>query len=270
MRISSYYLILIILSLRFIQPVSAAQTPIGILGIPSETDVLLPMLSHKRTTRILGIAFISGDMDGVPVALARSGIGKVNAAMTAALMIDHFHPSFLLFTGSAGALNPSLSPGDVVIGERTAEHDVGTITAQGMQHEATYGINGRNPLFFPADPTLLKAAQMAAKSISLQPVDTGMGSHIPRIITGVIVTGDLFVASEAENSELRTYFHADATEEEGAAVAQVCWETRIPFLAIRSISDNANGQTPVNYRKFYKLAANNSALLVKAIIADLK
>jgi adenosylhomocysteine nucleosidase len=228
----------------------------------------MTQLTEKREIDLLGVPFIMGKLKDTRVILARCGVGKVNAAMTATLLIDHFHPRGIVFTGSAGALNPDLAPGDVVIGVKTAQHDVGTLTAKGLAREPTDGISPRkqNPLFFPADPRLLNAATHSMAAVKLKEVAFGQEKRTPKIVKGVIVTGDVFVAERANNEELRRDLQADAVEEESAAVAQVCWEQRVPFLAIRSISDNANNETPVNYMRFYKLAAENSALLVTGIV----
>ncbi len=246
----------------------AATGPIAILGVASETRTLLPHLTHRKNVVVLHVPYVTGVLNGVPVVVARSGVGKVNAAMTATILIGHFHPACIIFSGSAGALNPNLQPGDVVIGAKTAEHDFGTLYSTGMSHEPTDGIAERkqNPMYFPANPRLLKAAELAASRMHEEPIDVGSGPHTPRVVVGTIVTGDVFVADQNTNDALRKYFHADAVEMEGAAVAQVCWEQNVPFLAIRSISDNANRQTPTMFDKFYKLAARNSARLVMAIV----
>lgn len=251
---------------------SAPTGPLAILGIHSETNLLASKLTARKEVRLLRVPFYVGKLNGVRVVLARCGVGKVNAAMTTTLLIDHFHPRGIVFTGSAGALNPDLTPGDVVIGTKTAQHDYGVLTEAGMKRQPTEGIGMRdeNPLYFPADPRLLKAARQAATTTTLDPVDLGDTKHQPRILDGIIITGDVFVASQANNDEMRKSLGADAVEEEGAAVAQVCWQEKTPFLAIRSISDNANSKTPINYDRFYKLAALNSGRLVVNIVACLK
>lgn len=245
---------------------------IGVLGVTSETKALIAKMTATRTEKWMGVPFVIGMLNGRAVVVARCGVGKVNAAMSSILMIEHYHPSRILFTGSAGALRTDLAPGDVVIGLKTVQHDVGTLTPKGLEHEATYAFNDRkqNPLFFPADPVLLAAAQRAASDTPLQPFEFRGAKRTPHIVTGVIATGDVFVADQAANDALHNALKADAVEEEGAAVAQVCWQQHVPFLAIRSISDNANSQTPVNYMRFYTLAAENSARLVSAIVARLQ
>jgi adenosylhomocysteine nucleosidase len=127
-----------------------------------------------------------------------------------------------------------------------------------------------NPLFFPADAGLLGAAEKVAPGLKLAPVKTATGERTPRVVTGVIVTGDAFVASPAKKDALRKEFKADATEMEGAAVAQICWQRRVPCLILRSLSDSAGAKAPEDERLFEKSAAQNSALLVTGIVGRLE
>jgi adenosylhomocysteine nucleosidase len=123
-------------------------------------------------------------------------------------------------------------------------------------------------LFFPADTGLLALAEKAAADVKLVPVKAGAAT--PRIVTGIIVTGDAFVASPAKKELLRKEFKADATEMEGAAVAQVCWQRRVPCLILRCISDDAGAGADEDLRLFEKAAAHNAALLVKSLVAHLE
>jgi adenosylhomocysteine nucleosidase len=128
----------------------------------------------------------------------------------------------------------------------------------------------RNPLFFPADAGLLGVAEKVAPDLKLSPVKTATGERTPRVVTGVIVTGDAFVASPAKKDALRKEFKADATEMEGAAVAQVCWQQRVPCLILRSLSDGAGAKAPEDERLFEKAAAQNAARLVTGIVGRLE
>jgi adenosylhomocysteine nucleosidase len=101
-------------------------------------------------------------------------------------------------------------------------------------------------------------------------VKTAKGERIPRVVTGVIVTGDAFVASPAKKNALRKEFKADATEMEGAAVAQICWQRRVPCLILRSLSDSAGAKAPEDERLFEKSASQNAARLVTGIIGRLE
>ena len=246
---------------------------IGILSAMTlEIETLGQELTDKTEMTVQGIRFTTGSLKDRKVVLTHSGMGKVNAAMAATLLVEQFQPTHVLFTGIAGGLNPDLRPGDVVIGAKTAYHDYGEWTPEGFRVGRTVDpFTGKpNPLFFPADAGLVAVAEKAALDLKLAPVKTTSGERTPRVVTGVIVTGDAFVASLAKKDALRKEFKADAAEMEGAAVAQVCWQRRVPCLILRSLSDSAGAEAQENVILFEKSAAQNAALLVTSIVGRLE
>jgi adenosylhomocysteine nucleosidase len=237
-----------------------------------EVETLDQELTDKTERTIQTMRFTTGSLKDRRVVVAYSGIGKANAAMAATVLVQQFQPTHVLFTGIAGGLNPDLGPGDVVIGAKTAYHDFGTWTPEGFRVGSTkHPFTGQpNPLFFPADAGLLGVAEKAAAELKLGPVMTATGARTPRVVTGVIVTGDAYVASPAKQEALRKEFKADATEMEGAAVAQICWQQRVPCLIVRSLSDGAGAKAPEDERLFERSAAKNAALLVNSIVGRLE
>ena len=244
----------------------------AVLGaMPDEVRLLEGNLQDKHTAEHLGLKFFTGTLAGRRVALAYTGVGKVNAAMTTTLMLDRYHPVEVLFTGVAGGINTNLGPGDIVLGEQVAQHDFGELSDQTFQTEPTGNpITGKpNPLFFAGADRLLALAEMAAKSVQWERLTTTQGEHLPRVRRGIIVTGDVFVASPVKSAELRAKFKADAVEMEGGAVAQVCAQQGVPCLVIRSLSDRADTAAKLDFRKFFQTAAANSARLTEAILSQL-
>ena len=270
MRITLYIsaaLLLIVLA------VGAAHTsPVALLGaFDEEVEILEGQLINPKAHTIEGIQFLTGTLNEQNVVIARTGVGKVNAAMTATLVIEHFRPNRVIFTGVAGGLNPDLQIGDIVIAEKTAQHDLGRLKSAEIENFGVRNpINGkRNPVFFPADPGLLQITETVLADIKLSPLQTPQGQRYPRIITGTVVTGDVFVASDGKKTDLHKNLGADAVEMEGAAVAQICWQHNVPCLVIRSLSDNAGANASEDFKKYYKIAARNSAALVNHIISNL-
>jgi adenosylhomocysteine nucleosidase len=250
-----------------------APIRLAVLGaFDREVSLLGEMLTDAQSQRIEGIEFLSGWAGGQRVVIAWTGVGKVNAAMVTTLLIEHFKPTQVLFTGIAGAVDPNLEPGDIVIAQQTAYHDMGSWWPEGIEPG---GVKSRltgdtNPVFFPADPDLLAAAQQAAPKTAFDPIAHRNGQRTPRIVVGTIVTGDTFVSSKERSAELADNLDADAVEMEGAAVAQVCYQRGIGCLVIRSIADKADESAVVDKQKFYVLAARNSATLVAAILEGLR
>lgn len=247
-----------------------AEKVIAILGaFDEEVKLLQESVKDRKEQTVGGIRFVSGRLNGKLVVVAQTGIGKVNAAMTTTLALMHFRPSAVIFTGIAGGVNPDLNPGDLVIARSTAHHDYESITfdrkpTRQTRNAVTYGMN---PAFFAADSLLLVYAEAVAGKVKMEPAHPG--GNPPRVVTGIVVTGDQFISSAARVEQLRTTFSADATEMEGAAVAQVCYQQNVPCLVIRSLSDKADENARNDMLNFYKTAARNSAALVMAIIAKM-
>ena len=245
---------------------SACTAIIG--AFDEEIRLLRKRMEDTGTHTVLGITFTTGILNGRSVVLAETGVGKVNAAMTTTLLLDHFKPEEVIFTGIAGGLNPDLLPGDVIIAEKVAQHDLGEFTTNGFVAKGFRNpVDGkRNPVFFPSDSTLVKLSQQAATNAEFAPVKTIKGERQPKSITGIIVTGDIFVASDKKKKELRKRFSADAVEMEGAAVAQICYQQGVPLVVVRSLSDTADRNAQAEVKMFYRTAARNSAELVFRLV----
>lgn len=232
----------------------------AVVGIATEIAPVEARLEGGTVHRIQGIVFTSGMIDGTRIVTVRSGVGKVSAAMAATLLLDHLAPSAVVFSGTAGAVDVDLEPGDVVIGTGVGYHDYGNMTADGLVRTPTrdYASGRIDPAFFPAGPDLLTAARRAAETMK------GM-----RVREGLIVTGDAFMSNPARRTELRRELNAVAVEMEGASVAQVCMRFGVPAIVIRSITDRADGNAGQSYAKFRDTAARNAADLAVATIREL-
>jgi len=250
---------------------ASAQSLVGVLGIAQEVAPIEAKLEDSREVVVQGYVFHVGTLKGRPVVVGRSGPGKVNAAIVATLLIGHFSPSALFFSGTAGALDPALRPGDVVIGETVAQHDVGLQTPNGITRRGPRNaLTGEfDPLLIPAPELLLAAARRSAEGLTLPTATTPEGDHVPRIVEGVIVTGDVFMSDSSHREELRSSLGASAIEMEGAAFIQTCRQFGVPCLVVRSVTDRADTQALTNYQKFVGMASENAATLVTAIIAQL-
>lgn len=251
-----------------------SQQPIAIIGaMPEEISIYWNDIQNRKIDTIEGIKFVSGNLKNKYVVLVESGVGKVNSTMTCTVLIQHFKPSVILFTGVAGGLSNDLEIGDIIISDSVVQYDFGTlnddnsITYWGAKNPID---NKRNPIFFKADPHLVTIAKTAAIHIQLDSIVISKVLRMPKIKTGIIATGDLFIASSKRKYQLNSTLGANAVEMEGGAIAQVCFEQHVPFLIIRSISDLANKNSEVNYEDFVKIASVNSAILSENIIQSLQ
>ena len=240
---------------------------VAVLGVPEEIAPIERRLSGPTTERIGSTILTIGELDGRRVVVGRSGIGKVNAAAASTLILDRFHPLALIFSGTAGAVDPSLNAGDVVIGAKVAQHDIGRIAGGALVRRPTRdSVSGEaNPMFFDAPESLLAAARRAVTDLTLPPVRRDGANQQPRVLEGIIVTGDVFVADALKRDDLRA-FGATAVEMEGAAMVQVCRQFATPCLVVRGITDSANAAAQVNYQEYLKPASENAATVVLATL----
>lgn len=244
----------------------------AIIGaVDKEVFLLQNNMTEKEVKKVHGLTFIVGKLKGRNVVLAKTGVGKVNAAMAVTVLLISFKPTEVIFTGIAGALNPNLRLGDIVIASQTVQYDFGSLMPEGLQNWGMKNpINDKtNPIFYLSDSVLLNSAINSANVLVINKIKIGRKVWSPTITKGTVVTGDMFVASAVKSKELREKYNADAVEMEGGAVAQVCYQYDVPCLVIRSLSDSADENAKKNYDTFINIAATNSANLVMGLLEDL-
>lgn len=221
---------------------------IGIIGaMKEEVDAILSLMPERELIIHYGVKFYKGAINGKECIVSKSGVGKVNAARSTQIMIDKFNPSFIINIGSAGALEPSLEIGDIVISDSCIQHDV-DITAFGHPKGYIAGVR-----YLQADSQLIDRCRKAME----QSVDGKYKTYI-----GVVASGDQFISSLEKKQELHREFNAWCAEMEGAAIAHVCHLCEVPFVVIRSISDKATKGNAVEFREFLELSAERCAHFV--------
>lgn len=229
---------------------------IGIIGaMDEEIKLLRQNIELKEEVVKATITFYLGMFQGKEVVVCKSGVGKVNAAVTTQLLVDIFAVDKIIFTGVAGAIDPELNIGDIVISTSAIQHDIDA-SALGFKR-------GEVPMFeyasdFPANSELIAIAEQAAEE--LKDVKT---------VKGRILSGDQFIADHKVVEELGKLFEGKCVEMEGAAVAQVAMLNNVPFVIIRSMSDKANGEANVNFTEFTKLASERSFSIVHSMVVNL-
>jgi len=260
------------LYLLLVAAAAAAQSVVGILGIASEVKPFEQQIQNGRDLNVEGYVFRAGVLNGRDVVIGRSGAGKVNAAIVATLMLGHFKPMAVLFSGTAGAVDAALRQGDVVVGTAVAQHDAGVLTAAGMRRGGLRNpVTGElDPVVVPAPMPLLATARRAIPALTLPSMKTPDGERVPRVLEGVIVTGDVFVTDPVRRDELRSVLGATAVEMEGAAVVQTCRQFAVPCLVVRGITDRADTEASSDYRQFIGVASQNAAAVVAAIVRGLE
>ena len=205
-----------------------------------------------------GKTFYTGHFNGIPTVVVFSGWGKVASASTASILLSHFKIDSLVFMGVAGAANTSLNIGDVVVSTQAYQHDM---DATPMMPQ--YQVPSVNKTFFDADVALIDLATgcieefLSTLDDSIE--DTRLNEFAvssPKLVKGVIASGDTFVNSESDLANLHPDIITQAVEMEGAAVAQVAESFDVPFVVVRTISDKANGEAHLDFAKFVETVAS--------------
>jgi adenosylhomocysteine nucleosidase len=234
---------------------------IGIIGaMEDEVTMLRGAITESTVETMGGFDFFRGMLEKKTAVLLRCGIGKVNAAVGCALLIQRYHPSLVINTGSAGGIDPALSFGDAVISEGLLYHDV-DVTAFGYAPGQLPG----QPAVFPVLPSLIELAEKAVDDLK------GEGRLSPAFnhVRGLIGSGDVFMSDTKRIAAVRGCFPAlKAVEMEGAAIAHTCALFSVPALIIRALSDIAGSKSPLAFNEFLPIASKHSAEIVRRIVRD--
>ncbi|MEA5102421.1 5'-methylthioadenosine/S-adenosylhomocysteine nucleosidase [Pantoea sp. S18] len=227
---------------------------VGIIGaMEQEVTLLRDKIENRQTLTLAGCEIYTGTLNGVEVALLKSGIGKVAAALGTTLLLQLCKPDVVINTGSAGGLAPTLKVGDIVVSDEVRYHDA-DVTAFGYEPGQMAGC----PAAFVADDKLIAAAERVIKQLDLNAV------------RGLVVSGDAFINGAAPLARIRTTFpQAIAVEMEATAIGHVCHQFRVPFVVVRAISDVADQESHLSFDEFLSVAAKQSSLMVENLLVQL-
>ncbi len=219
------------------------MSKIAIMGaMPEEIAPLLEQVENVKKVEYANNSYYESTYKGKELVIAYSKIGKVFSSLTASTLLEKFACDKLLFSGVAGAINPSLKIGDLIIADKLCQHDL-DISIFG--HD--FGFVPEGAKFVETDANLRQIAKEVAQKNELS------------LIEGTIATGDQFVASNERKAFIAKNFQADALEMEGASVAVVCDALDIPFFILRAISDTANDEAEMDFDAFMVSSAKISA-----------
>lgn len=228
---------------------------LGIIAAMSEElELILNDMELKNKETVANLTFNEGTLFGKDVVAVVCGIGKVNAAICTQILISEFSADKVVNIGVAGGVNKDIYPGDVVIGDSLVEHDFDC----SIFGDPVGQIPRMDTFDFKADIGLVNLAKNACSRLK------DINSFVGRI-----VSGDQFIASQEKVQYFEKEFNAFSCEMEGASIAHVCYSNNVPFVIIRSISDNANNGAHVDFEKFTPIAVKNSTAIVKEMVVNM-
>lgn len=226
---------------------------IAIMGaMPEEIQPLLAKVENVKETTFANNKYYEASFQGKELVIAYSKIGKVFSALTATTLIEKFGCEMLLFSGVAGAINPSLAIGDLVIAKQLCQHD---LDLSPFGHP--YGFVPEGAVLIESDTKLLEVAKSVGSKLNI------------KLHEGIIATGDQFVANPQRKEWIANTFNADALEMEGGSVAVVCDALNIPFFILRAISDSADDNADMDFDAFLEKSAKISANFILNMVEEI-
>lgn len=247
---------------------------LGILcPMDREAALLARRFRRTHTVRLAGTRAYEGRWLGVECLAMQCGLGKVAAAAGAQALISAGRVRAVVLIGLAGAVHPTLRVGDVVIATHLVQHDLDARPLFEYTLIPDLGIKR-----LPADPALRRAARDGARVLVRGGLQVRLGRTTvqrfglarPRVRSGLVLTGDQFIAWRARRRLRRLFPQALCVEMEGASVAQVCRMNRIPCAVIRIVSDRADRDAGLDFSAFLSQAAGRYiAALAEAIVEQM-
>ena len=217
---------------------------IGIIGaMDCEISELVSNMQEVEEYKLSGAVFYKGILARREVIVVKSGVGKVFASIATQTLILYFGAKIIINIGVAGSVS-DLKIGDIVLSSGVVQHDMDT-SAIGDEKGL---ISGINKVVIEADKDLISTVQNAL-------ADLGFNYK-----TGIVASGDQFIATKEEKARIHNEFNALCAEMEGASVGQTAYVNNVPFIVIRSISDD--GEHQVEFFEFAKSSAKRASLVL--------
>ena len=227
---------------------------IGIIcAMQIEADGIIALCENVKTRTHAKMKFTLGTLHGKDVCVVVCGVGKVNAAMCALMLIEKYKPDLVLNSGVAGSLSPIVGIGDIVVATKSVEHDMNGTALGDKQGEITFPDG--NMMFFECD----KQASTLLAAICREIPDT-------KVAQGIIASGDIFVSDRKQRFKINDRFGALACEMEGAAIGHVCVRCEVPYGIIRAISDDLDENKGMDFVKFCELASKKTVAAVSGFV----
>jgi len=240
----------------------APSDTIVILGaVPQEIPPFVEAMKDAQKKELWGVPYWQGHIEGKPVVVAITGIGKTSTGMTTTLFITEFKPRLVLMSGTGARTNPALRTGDVIVATTTHEHDYGSLTRNDMVYRPFNGPDDGKEIenAFSPPAALLKLADQAIVSYKGPQVTANGATYNVKVRRGVVSSSDLFGVTQVRIDTLRSKFNNDIMEMESAPLAHVCEMLGVPYLIVRGGSNVAQEAPNDDYLRLGPIAAKQAA-----------
>lgn len=229
-----------------------SETPrIAIVGaMRGEIDAVRSGMRVDDSGREAGFNWWEGSLEDRPVLLAQAGMGKVAAGACVQRLIDKWNIKAVVVCGLAGGLDDRLRPGDIVVADALMQHDVDASPIFPRFQLPGLEIDTLLPPEHMVEAGMAAAAGFLAENPLSSAVLAANGVSSPRVLRGLIATGDQFVEDRERAAIVQAIPAALCVEMEGAAIAQVCHLNDVACCVIRIMSDNADDSAAFDFLRF--------------------
>ena len=206
---------------------------------PAESGALKKSISIREQKRYQDACFISGTLLNKEILFVQTGVGPRRAKSAAQLILNHYHPSYIILLGAAGAVDPALQVGDTVIINKI-------LRKAGPIHHTQNNLIEHT---FSCHPGLSRIAYHSITQSNMAP------------LWGNCLTTERFVHLKAKKAWIHETFGVQVIEMESAAMAKIFSAAGVPFINIRIVSDTAV-RSIIDYEKIagYRMKGRRIAL----------
>jgi len=217
-----------------------------------ELEPFLPHIQDTKITKKAMLSFYEGMINGVDIVALFSGVGKTNAAIATQILIDAFKVDVIINAGTAGGMHEDLELFDTLISTEAAYHDL----HEGILTEFHPWMPS---IYFKADETLIRLSKKAIEQLESE----------DKVYYGRMVTGERFIEDDGRR-EINALFDPLSADMETASIAHVCYVNRVPYIAIRTITDTATHAGVDHFEKNCPRASMISKDIVLFLLEEIK
>jgi adenosylhomocysteine nucleosidase len=196
-----------------------------VCALQQEIRPIMKSLHVSKKFNIEEVLFYQADLDGLPITLVQTGIGRDNAIKATNYLLRSLKIKLLISSGIAGGMRQGISVGDLIIAENVSYSSQSNFENGELQLKSN----------FPCKKEVVQLAKQLSSDLELKP-------HC-----GNILTVDKVISQAKTKRKIGEQNSFLAVDMESAAIAEVACENSVEFAAIRSISDDIEDDLEIDY-----------------------
>lgn len=215
-----------------------------IVALNSEAKTFKDIIENKTAVQLADKKGFVGKIDGKDVALFISGIGKVNAALTAQAVIDAYSPDYVINFGTAGGMNSNVEIMKYYIIDKCCQYDFDVSELDDVPIGYIQDYDG---VFFDCY--------------------TKKTDFLPH---AKLASGDRFNNCQKDISTINSVIGCELRDMEGGAIGQVCMANNVKLVMIKGVSDVVgSGTAQEQFVKNLRAVSDGFAIVIKKTLKEL-